>query len=243
LEEQWVLYQEYVSFRGCPSMAQHLFLTVRSGKLPLSVTRTDDSMPREHQDFIGEEWVAPLKGGYFYARNPARTEDLIGRFPRSGEEDVDSAVQAAKRGFEVWRKTPAPSRGDILRKAGDLLSERKEELACAAIREMGRPSSRPTETFRRGSTRRTMRPQNAAAHSGSRSPRSYLTNGRRAFGAHLGCAGSSPQSISPWRSRPGRSFRRLHAGTAWYSSPPKTLPTLVRCSWSSCSRRACPPTW
>ena len=95
-------------------------------------------MPREFRNFIGGEWVAPLRGGYFDDRNPARTEDLIGRFPRSGKEDVDGAVQAAKRGFEIWRKTPAPSRGDILRKAGDLLNKRKEELARAATREMGK---------------------------------------------------------------------------------------------------------
>ena len=95
-------------------------------------------MSHEFRNFIGGEWIPPLTGDYFDNRNPACTDDLIGRFPRSGGEDVDVAVQAAKRGFEIWRQTPAPSRGDILRRAGDLLTLRKEELARAATREMGK---------------------------------------------------------------------------------------------------------
>ncbi len=96
-------------------------------------------MSHEFRNFIGGEWTPPLTGDYFDNRNPARTDDLIGHFPRSGKEDVDGAVRAAQRGFEVWRKTPAPVRGDVLRRAGDLLTKRKEELARAATREMGKP--------------------------------------------------------------------------------------------------------
>lgn len=95
-------------------------------------------MSHEFRNFIAGEWVEPLSGEYFDNRNPARTDDLIGHFPRSGAEDVQRAVEAALRGFEVWRKTPAPSRGDLLRRAGDLLAKRKEELARAATREMGK---------------------------------------------------------------------------------------------------------
>ncbi len=96
-------------------------------------------MSHEFRNFIAGEWVEPHTGDYFDNRNPARTDDLIGHFPRSGKEDVDRAVEAAQGGFEIWRATPAPARGDILRQAGDLLAKRKEELARAATREMGKP--------------------------------------------------------------------------------------------------------
>ena len=96
-------------------------------------------MSHEFRNFIGGEWVEPLTGDYFDNRNPAHTDDLIGHFPRSGREDVERAVEAARRGFEVWRRAPAPTRGDVLRRAGDLLVKRKEELARAATREMGKP--------------------------------------------------------------------------------------------------------
>ncbi|MBA4157997.1 MAG: aldehyde dehydrogenase family protein [Gemmatimonadetes bacterium] len=90
------------------------------------------------KNFIGGEWVEPATGEYFENRNPARWSDLIGYWPRSGKEDVERAVEAAREGFETWRRTPAPERGAILKRVGDLLSERKEEISRAATREMGK---------------------------------------------------------------------------------------------------------
>jgi aldehyde dehydrogenase (NAD+) len=95
-------------------------------------------MADKHKNFIAGEWVEPATGEYFENRNPAKQSDLIGLFPRSGGEDVERAVAAAKRGFEVWRRTPAPERGALLKTVGDLLTERKDEIARAATREMGK---------------------------------------------------------------------------------------------------------
>ena len=90
------------------------------------------------QNFVGGEWVAPRNAAYFENRNPADRNDLVGRFPDSDARDVDAAVQSAKRGFEIWSRTPAPARGDVLRRVGDLLVERKEAIANAMTREMGK---------------------------------------------------------------------------------------------------------
>ena len=95
-------------------------------------------MAEKYLNFIGGQWVEPSTGEYFENRNPADTKDLIGLFPRSGREDVERAVRSAKEGFERWRRTPAPQRGDVLRRVGDLLTARKEELARAMTREMGK---------------------------------------------------------------------------------------------------------
>ena len=95
-------------------------------------------MSKTFLNFIGGRWVEPSTGNWFENRNPARHDDLIGLFPRSGEADVDAAVRSAARGFEAWKRMPAPARGDILRRAGDLLSARKEEIARIATREMGK---------------------------------------------------------------------------------------------------------
>lgn len=94
---------------------------------------------KRFQNFIGGKWVNPSTGNYFENRNPADTRDKIGEFPLSDSTDVDKAVQSAKRGFELWRKTPAPSRGEILRRVGDILTARKEQFANAMTREMGKP--------------------------------------------------------------------------------------------------------
>ncbi len=91
------------------------------------------------QNYIGGQWVDAQSGQTFESRNPARQSDLIGHFPDSGEADVAAAVAAAKEAFESWRLMPAPKRGEILKRVGDLMTERKSEIARAMTREMGKP--------------------------------------------------------------------------------------------------------
>ena len=91
------------------------------------------------KNFIAGQWVEPTTGDYFDDINPADTRDVVGKFPKSGKADVQRAVESAKKGFALWKRTPAPARGDILRKVGDLLVARKEEIATLMTREMGKP--------------------------------------------------------------------------------------------------------
>jgi alpha-ketoglutaric semialdehyde dehydrogenase len=95
-------------------------------------------MAETFRNFIAGDWVDAQGGRTFENRNPADTTDLIGTFPRSDGTDVAKAVASAQKGFERWRRTPAPLRGDVLRRVGDLLTERKEEIARAMTREMGK---------------------------------------------------------------------------------------------------------
>ena len=92
---------------------------------------------RSFQNFIGGEWVDALSGDRFESTSPA-TGEPIGTFPRSGLEDVDRAVEAAKAAYEEWRLVPAPARGEILYRFGALVRERKDELALLMSREMGK---------------------------------------------------------------------------------------------------------
>jgi aldehyde dehydrogenase (NAD+) len=91
------------------------------------------------RNFIAGEWVPPTTGEHFQNVNPADTRDVIGEFPLSGETDVERAVTSAQRGFSVWKSTPPPLRGDVLRRVGDLIASRKEEIADLMTREMGKP--------------------------------------------------------------------------------------------------------
>jgi alpha-ketoglutaric semialdehyde dehydrogenase len=90
------------------------------------------------KNFVGGSWVTPATGAYFDNRNPAHPDDIIGQFPDSDRRDVDAAVRSAQRGFAIWSRTPAPARGDVLRRVGELLVERKEVIADAMTREMGK---------------------------------------------------------------------------------------------------------
>lgn len=95
-------------------------------------------MPQKFQNFINGKWVDAKSGRTFENRNPANWDEVIGIFPKSGKEDVDEAVRAARSAFEKWRLVPAPKRGDILRAIGDIMVARKEELAREMTREMGK---------------------------------------------------------------------------------------------------------
>ena len=68
---------------------------------------------RQFKNLIGGEWVDAVSGETFESVVPA-TGEVLGTFPRSGAEDVDRAVAAAKAAFEDWRLVPAPERGKIL---------------------------------------------------------------------------------------------------------------------------------
>ncbi|HTX99930.1 MAG TPA: aldehyde dehydrogenase family protein [Bacteroidota bacterium] len=95
-------------------------------------------MAKKFQNFIDGKWVDAQSGNTFENRNPARWDEVVGVFPKSGKEDVDCAVKCARKAFEQWRLVPAPKRGDIMRKVGDLMVARKEDLAKQMTREMGK---------------------------------------------------------------------------------------------------------
>src|SRR6266536_1658128 len=95
-------------------------------------------MTERFKNFIGGQWVAPATGAYFENRNPADWNDVIGEFPRSGHADMLKAIESARRGFAKWSKTPAPLRGQVLQRVGELLVERKEAHANAMTREKGK---------------------------------------------------------------------------------------------------------
>ncbi len=95
-------------------------------------------MATTYRNYIGGEWVPAASGRTFEDLNPADREDVLGLFPRSDATDVDRAVAAAREAFRTWRLVPAPRRGEIVFRAGELLVRRKEELARLMTREMGK---------------------------------------------------------------------------------------------------------
>ncbi|MDX1379237.1 MAG: aldehyde dehydrogenase family protein, partial [Anaerolineales bacterium] len=89
----------------------------------------------EFQNYINGKWV---KGkSTFQTINPAN-EELVADIAQAELSDVDSAVNAAKKAFNSWRLTPAPIRGEMLFKIGDILKQKKEELSQLLTRDMGK---------------------------------------------------------------------------------------------------------
>ncbi|MGE5619446.1 MAG: aldehyde dehydrogenase family protein [Sphingomonadaceae bacterium] len=91
----------------------------------------------QYKNYIGGKWVDSESDRSFESLDPA-TGEVVGIVPRSSPADVERAVEAAEVAFRSWRLTPAPKRGEILFRVGQLLQERKEQLARLVTREMGK---------------------------------------------------------------------------------------------------------
>jgi succinate-semialdehyde dehydrogenase/glutarate-semialdehyde dehydrogenase len=87
--------------------------------------------------FIGGEWIDGEQGT-IEVRDPA-TGEVIKEIANGSVEDGVRALDAAVEAQAAWARTPARVRGEILRKAFDLLQERKEEFALLMTMEMGKP--------------------------------------------------------------------------------------------------------
>jgi len=70
--------------------------------------------------------------------NPAN-ERVIGKVAVATIADLDEALATAQSGFEVWRKTPAFKRAEVLTKAAQILMARRDEVAAKITVEMGKP--------------------------------------------------------------------------------------------------------
>ena len=94
-------------------------------------------MVAEVRHYIGGEWRSASDGATFASVNPA-TEECVAQVALGSAADVVAAVAAARAAFPAWRLTPAPARGEILFRAAQLLTERKEELSRLLTSEMGK---------------------------------------------------------------------------------------------------------
>jgi len=90
------------------------------------------------QLFINGQWCDAADGRTLAVFNPA-TGSEIGRLAHAGVPDLERAAQAAQKGFEIWRDTPANERSAILRKAAALMRERAPQIAELLTQEQGKP--------------------------------------------------------------------------------------------------------
>jgi len=92
---------------------------------------------QELLNYIDGRWTASRSDATLERENPA-TGEIIAAFPDSGPEDVAAAVEAAAKAYETWRFFPAPRRAEILFRAAEIMTARKEELSRDVTIEMGK---------------------------------------------------------------------------------------------------------
>jgi aldehyde dehydrogenase (NAD+) len=90
-------------------------------------------------NYINGEWKPARSPATLESRNPANWNEVIATLPRSDAADVEMAVEAARQAYRTWRLVPAPARAEFIYRIGELLGQKKEELAQLMSREMGKP--------------------------------------------------------------------------------------------------------
>ena len=87
---------------------------------------------------IDNEWRPGAEGRWAPILNPA-DETVVGRHAVATIADLDAALASAQRGFALWRAVAPLARSAVLRKAADLIRERRETLATRLTLEQGKP--------------------------------------------------------------------------------------------------------
>ena len=95
-------------------------------------------MSQSFSNLIGGEWVGARSGATIETRNPADTDEIVGRYPKCGADEARQAIEAARAAQPAWAAIPAPKRGEVLYRAANLLEARAESVARDMTREEGK---------------------------------------------------------------------------------------------------------
>jgi aldehyde dehydrogenase len=96
------------------------------------------SFQPRYDNYIGGQWVAPVKGRYFENPTPV-TGQTFCEVARSDEADIEKALDAAHAAAPAWGKTSPAERAVILNKIADRIEENLESIAVAASWDNGKP--------------------------------------------------------------------------------------------------------
>jgi aldehyde dehydrogenase (NAD+) len=88
------------------------------------------------KNFIAGEWTEAANAAPDV--NPSNTNDVVGEFPRASRADTERAIAAAKGAFPAWSRSTPQERHDILKRIGDEVLARKDELGRILSREEGK---------------------------------------------------------------------------------------------------------
>jgi aldehyde dehydrogenase (NAD+) len=191
------------------------------------------------QNFIGGAWVGA--DGVTENRNPANPDDLIGLYARGGAADVEAAVTAARAAQPGWARAALQLRADVLRRAGDLLLARVDDLGRLLAREEGK-----TLAEARGEALRAAQLFHFYAGEVLRNPGEKLTSIREGVDIDvmrepLGVVGlitpwNFPIAIPAWKAAPA-----LAAGNAVVLKPAELTPGCAHVLAEVLEQAGCPP--
>lgn len=96
------------------------------------------NLPTKERQFYGGDWHDTLGGEVVETRSPS-TGEVIGKFAFGNAADVDAAVLAAQKGFEIWAATPPLERARVMREVSAVITKHGRELALIDAVDGGNP--------------------------------------------------------------------------------------------------------
>lgn len=93
---------------------------------------------KRYENFIGGQWIAPVKGEYFDNPSPVNNR-VFCEVARSTSEDIELALDAAHVAKDAWGRTSVAERAVILNKIADRMEANLEMLAVAETWDNGKP--------------------------------------------------------------------------------------------------------
>ncbi len=88
--------------------------------------------------YIDGQWIDQTSSGTLEVENPA-DGSVLGQLPAVGAQELDAALEAAERGYRVWRSRPAIDRFQIITQATKLMRQRAKAIARVITLEQGKP--------------------------------------------------------------------------------------------------------
>ena len=101
-----------------------------------ALERVKQQLGKTYLPLINGEYVETAN--YIDSVNPSRETELVGKVGQISVEQAQQAMNAAKEAFSSWKATPATQRAKILRKAADLMEQRRHELNAWICLEVGK---------------------------------------------------------------------------------------------------------
>lgn len=105
-------------------------------QIALALQTLRQQLGRSYYPYINGEWTTTL--AQTRSLNPSNPEEVVGQVGSLSIDQVETALQAAKAAFPAWKSTPPTERAAILRRAADLMEQRRQDLNACMVLEVGK---------------------------------------------------------------------------------------------------------
>src|SRR5216683_17185 len=125
-------------------MILHVTLSLAAARCPKPSLSGGTVMAatRQASPIAGRHWIngtwQPPNHAQFESRSPARTDEIVGVFPRATADDAAQAVAAARAAYPAWRRTSRIRRAELFDNLAQLVKRDRDRLAELMARECGK---------------------------------------------------------------------------------------------------------